>query len=381
MTSSLPISIHPVTDERELSDFIRFQRKLLGQYPGYAPPLERQERRNLSLIDHPFKESVSQQLFLARRGDTVVGRISAHINRMHFPHDDKPGARFGWIDFVNDPEVSAALLQSAERWALEQGASVIRGPLGYTALDASGMMTQGFDHIGGFTTIFNPAYYPEHLLAAGYTPEAEWAQYELLVPQEIAERVLKVSDSVQKRFQLKVSNPKNRQDMEALGSKMMQTYQEAFERIYQAVPLTPMQQQHYIHNLSSFFTPDLSCMITDEHDNVIAFALSVPSLANALRKAGGYLFPFGWWHLRQAFKKNDTVEMLIIGVQPEYQAKGVTALLFKELWSNFIKRGFKRALGNPELVTNTNVVNLWHAYERKETVRRKTFVKKLEQGW
>ena len=377
MTSSQPVSIHPVTDERELSDFIRFQRKLLRQYPGYAPPLERQERRNLALNDHPFKESVVQQLFLARRGATVVGRISAHINRMHFSHEDNPGARFGWIDFENDPEVSAALLQSAEHWAREQGATVIRGPLGYTALDPSGMITRGFDHIGGFTTIFNPAYYPEHLQEAGYKPEAEWAQYELSIPPQLAERVIKIAETIQNRFQLRVSYPKSRQEIEEIGSKMMQTYQEAFKRIYQAVPLTPSQQQHYIQNLSRFFTTDLSCMITNEHNQVVAFALTVPSLADALRKAGGYLFPFGWWHLSRAFKQNDTVEMLIIGVHPDYQAKGVTALLFKELWTNFIQRGFKRALGNPELVTNTSVVNLWHAYERKETVRRKTFLKAL----
>lgn len=373
----MAIEIKQVLSKRDVRRFIRTQRDLLREYPGFVPPLEAPLIRLLYPPDCPFRDTAEHALWIAWQDGRPVGRVAALINRSGLAPGAQLEARFGWFDYIDDPAVASALLRQAESWARERGAAAIRGPMGFTALDAAGMLTEGFDYEGGFTTLYNPSYYPGHLEASGYQPEAEWIQYEFPVHNTVPDRINRLAEAVEQRFGLEVSRPANRREMEQVGLQMMKTYQVAFEDIYQSVPLTDAQTRHYIRTFMAFFSRDLSCFVRDRDGEVIGFALTVPSLAKALRKANGRIFPFGWWHLRQAFRKNDTVELLIIGVHRDYQSKGVPAVLFRELWQNIIRRGFRRAIANPELTDNHRILNIWQGYEKKKVTTRKTFVRQL----
>jgi len=306
-----------------------------------------------------------------------VGRVAAVLNRRHVEHWKQPYLRFGWLDFVDDPLVSSALMQKVEDWAKEMDMTAVHGPLGFTDLDQEGMLVEGFDELSTLATIYNYAYYPRHLESLGYTKDTDWLEYEISVPPEPDPTIARVADLALRRNKLTLLDLKRKKEILSYAKELFRLWQEAYEQLYGFVPLTEKQVDAYIAQYFGFVTPDFVPMVVDQNHRMVAFGVVMPSLSKALQKARGRLFPFGFIHLLRALKKNDRADLYMIGVKPEYQGKGVNAILMDKIQRVFNKLGVTKAESNPELETNTDVRGQWKHYQRRQHKRRRVYIKHL----
>lgn len=362
-----------------LRKFTQFQIDLYKGNPYYVPPLITDDIDTLDPEVNPAFDFCESAYFMAYRDGKPVGRIAAMINRQVNEKEGMRSARFGFIDFIDDKEVSEALLNAAEDWARSKGMDKIVGPMGFTDLDHEGMLIEGFDELSTMATIYNYPYYPDHLAAHGYAGESDWVEYVMDVPAEIPEKYDRIADLVKRRFDLRVVKSKSRKDLKArYGHKLFNLINEAYDQLYGYSRLTDRQIDYYIKIYLNLLDLDLVTVIVDKDDRVVGVGISMPSMSKALQKSGGRLFPFGWYHLLKGLKgKNDRVDLLLVGVAPEYQNKGVNALLFQDLIPQYNKRGYKWAESNPEMEANSKVQSQWEYFDRRQHRRRRAFAKKL----
>lgn len=362
-----------------LRKFTQFQLDLYKGNPYYVPPLITDDIDTLDPKVNPAFDFCESAYFMAYRDGKPVGRIAAMINRQVNEKEGMRSARFGFIDFIDDKEVSEALLNAAEDWARSQGMDKIVGPMGFTDLDHEGMLIEGFDELSTMATIYNYPYYADHLAAHGYAGESDWVEYVMDVPAEIPEKYDRIADLVKRRFDLRVVKSKSRKDLKArYGHKLFNLINEAYDQLYGYSRLTDRQIDYYIKIYLNLLDLDLVTVIVDKDDRVVGVGISMPSMSKALQKSGGKLFPFGWYHLLKGLKgKNDRVDLLLVGVAPEYQNKGVNALLFQDLIPQYNKRGYKWAESNPEMEANSKVQSQWEYFDRRQHRRRRAFAKKL----
>ena len=253
------------------------------------------------------------------------------------------------------------------------------GPMGFSDLDHEGMLTDGFDELGTMATIYNYSYYPAHMQRMGFEKDAEWVEYQMTIPDAVPDKYLRIADIVQKKYNLRVLKFNNRKLLkEKYGQALFELINEAYDELYGYSPLSQKQIDHYIGMYLGILRLDCVCVIVDGDDRLVGVGISLPSLSRALQKGKGRLFPWGWWHLIKALKsKNDIVDLMLIAVKPEYQNKGVNALLFADLLPTYIKNGYKWAESNPELEGNASVQLQWQYFERRQHRRRQAFRKKI----
>lgn len=362
-----------------LRRFTQFQIDLYRGNDCYVPPLISDDINTLDPNVNPAFDFCSAQCFMAMRDGKPVGRIAAIINRQVNIKSGKKEARFGFIDFIDDREVSAALLTAAEDWARQQGMTSIVGPMGFTDLDHEGMLTDGFSELGTMATIYNYPYYPQHLEALGYKLQNEWLEYVMDVPDAIPEKYDRIADIVKKKFNLRVLKfSSRRQIKERYGHALFRLINEAYADLYGYSALTDKQIDYYVKQYLSMLDLDLVTLIVDKDDNLVGVGISIQSMSRALQKSHGRMFPFGWWHLLKGLKgKNDRVDLLLVAVKPEYQSKGVNALLFQDLIPTYIRKGFRWAESNPEMAENTRVQSQWEYFTRRQHRRRAAYSKNL----
>lgn len=365
---------------KALKKFTQFQIDMYEDNPYYVPPLISDDVATLSPKKNPAFDFCDVRCFMAFKGDRPVGRIAAIINNKL---NDKTGAkdiRFGFIDFIDEIEVSRGLLEKVEEWARERGLNRVVGPLGFTDLDYEGMLVEGYDQLSTMATIYNYSYYPEHMNALGYDKDTDWVEYVMEVPDEIPEKHNRISEIVKKKFGLRVAKFKSKKEIkEKYGKALFQLINEAYEKLYQYSPLSDRQIDHYIDVYLGLLDLSLVSCIVDSDDKLVGVGISMPSMSRALQKSKGKYFPFGWYHLLKGLKgKNDRVDLLLVAVKPEYQGKGVNALLFQDLIPAYIAHGYKYAESNPELETNAKVQNQWDSFVHKQNKRRRSFTKILE---
>lgn len=359
--------------------FVRFPINLYRGNDCYVPPLVIDEVSTLSPDKNPAFDFCEGQCFLAFKDGKIAGRICAMINRQVNGRTGVQTARFGFFDFIDDTAVSGALLDAAEKWAREKGMTEIIGPLGFTDLDREGLLTFGFEELGTMATNYNYPYYESHVLAAGYRPDTEWLEFVMDVPDAIPEKMNRVADIVKKRFGLKVKKYTNKKAIERdYGRAIFELINETYDKLYGFSPLTDRQIDSYIKEYLSLLDLDLICLITDSDDKLVGVGISMPSLSRGLQRSYGRLLPFGWTHLIRALKgKNDRVDLMLVGVKPEYQNKGANAILFQDLIPHYIKRGFRYAESNPELADNASVQEQWKYFTSRQHRRRKAYRKSL----
>ncbi len=372
------IEILPVESPKDRKAFVRFPFDLYKDNKYWAPPLMRDELRALDPGVNPAFDESEAILLLAKKGGRVAGRVVGIINHYENEQMGRLHARFGWLDFVDDLRVSKALLESVENWARERKMKFLKGPEGFTNLDRAGMLVWGFDKPSTLITIYNYPYYPEHLEALGYQGEANWVEYEIPVPQTIPDQLNRMADLIQKRYELESVRLRKKREMlqyrRAFSDLMIDTYKD----LHDFVPFTDRQITWYIEQFMDVLVPDLICLIKDKNEKPIAFGIAMPSLTKAAQKAKGRLFPFGFIHFLRALKgHNERVDLLLIGIRPEWRNKGLNALIFRELLSRFIARGARWAESNPELENNHRVQNLWKKYNPTLIKRRRVYVKEL----
>ena len=362
-----------------IKDFVKFERNLYRGNPYYVPPLLSNELDNLLPKRNPAFDFCEGAYFMAYDGDNPVGRIVVMINKQVNDISGEKNARFGWIDFIDDPEVAKALLSRAEEWARDREMKKLIGPLGFTDLDREGTLVEGFDELSTMATIYNHPYYEKHILAAGYEKDSDWMEFVMEVPDSIPEKYNRIADIVKQRFGLKVVKYSSRKRIkEDYGHALFHLINEAYKDLYQYSPLTERQIDKYINDYLNLLNLDLLTLVVDRDRKLVGVGISLPSMSIALQKSQGKMFPFGWYHLLKGLKGvNDRVDLLLVAVAPDYQNKGVNALLFQDLIPQFIKYGYKYAESNPEMETNSKVQSQWEFFNRRQHRRRRSFYKNL----
>ncbi len=355
-----------------LRRFTKFQIDLYRDNPWYVPPLINDDVNTLDPGRNPAFDFCEAVYFMAYREGRPVGRIAAIINRQVNEKQCEFSCRFGFADFVDDREVSAALFEAAEKWGRSKGMSAMVGPLGFTDLDHEGMLVEGFEELSTMATIYNYPYYPEHLAALGYTQANEWLEFVMDVPDAIPDKHNRIAEIVKKKFGLRVLKFTSRKKIkEEYGHALFELINEAYAGLYGYSTLTPRQIDYYVEQYISLLNLDLVTLVVDTEGKLVGVGISMQSMSRALQKSRGRLFPFGWYHLLKGLKgRNDRVDLLLVAVKPEYQSKGVNALLFQDLIPHYRRLGFKWAESNPELADNAKVQSQWEYFSRRQHRRR-----------
>ena len=371
------ISIIEVTNPSELTTFIRFPMELYKNNKNYVPPLIKEERDIWNPKENPAFQYSEAKQFLAYRDHQVVGRIAVMVNHKESTELGISKVRFGWIDFIDDIAVSRALIKTVEDYARKKNIPKIEGPMGFTNLDKAGMLTMGFDRLATMIGIYNYDYYPKHMGQLGLVKEKEWVEYELKFPEVLPEKVVKFNKLISDKYKLKVLRFKTKKDILGLVKPMFKLLDETYRHLSSYTPITEEQIDTYKEKYFGFINKDFIVCITDEHENLIAFAITMPSYSNALQKANGSLLPFGWYHFIKASSTNERANFYLIGIHPDYQRRGITSIIFKEIYEIFKKKGVKYLETNPELEDNKNIQLLWQDYDPVNHKRRRTYSKTL----
>ena len=373
----MDVQIREVTGSKQLKAFIRFPATLYRGNPYYIPLLFFDESNTLRRDKNPAFEHCEAKYWLAMSWGRIVGRVAGIINRLHLEKWKQPYVRFGWLDFIDDPEVSKALLDTVESWAKENRMTAVHGPLGFTDLDREGMLIEGFDELGTLATNYNHPYYPVHLEKQGYTKDTDWMEYEMTVPSKPNETIARIADIALRRNKLKLLDVRHKKQLLAYAEDLFHLLDDEYRKLYGVVPLTRKQVNTYIKQYFGFVTPDFVPIVLDADGHMVAFGVTMPSLSRALQKAKGRLFPFGFIHLMKALKKNDRADLYLVAVRSEYQGKGVNAILINKMNQVYNRLGITKAESNPELETNRMVQEQWKYFERRQHKRRRCFIKNL----
>lgn len=376
----MSIEIREISSPRELKRFITFPNKLYRSNKYYIPALVADDMVTLDKTKNPASEYCVAKYFMAYKNGKAVGRIAGIINHKVNERTDKRRARFGYVDFIDDPQVVDALFEALNTWAKSEGMTELNGPLGFSDMDPEGLLVEGFDKLGTMVTIYNHPYYPVHLERLGFKKEADWVEYFITIPTQVPERHQRVAEIALKKNNLKTVHYTNRKKLAAdYGVKLFKLVNAAYDSLYGYSPLSENQIAHYVKMYLSMLDLDNLILVATEEDELVGMAVGVPSIARALQKSGGKLFPFGFIHLLKALKcKNDTAELLLIAVKPEYQNRGVNAILFRDIITSFNKKGYRYAESNPELEVNLKMQNQWQDIETIQHKRRRAYIREVE---
>lgn len=367
------IEVREIKSEKELKDFVKFPFKLYKGNKYWVPPMINDEIKSFNPNQNIFK-TVDVKYYLAYKNNEIVGRVAAIINWTEVNELKKSKARFGWLEMIDDINVTKALLDKVIAFGKEHQLEYIEGPMGFSNMDKAGMLTEGFEYIATMIGMYNFEYYPKHLKQLGFIPEAEWIEYFMKI-QKITETIdmTKISALIEKRYKVRSLEFKTIKDVLPYVDEMFALLNKSYAELQSFVPIQQFQIDHYKEKYLNFIHPDFISCIVDEFGKIIAFGITMPSFSKAFQKANGKLLPFGWWHLLQAMKKNDHVEFYLIGVDPKFQNKGITALIFRDLHVNFRRRGIKTVETNPLLIENNKIQQLWQQFNPETHKERKTY--------
>ena len=379
------VEIREVIDKKGLETFIQFRYDLYKGDPYDALNLHSDELKTLSKDKNAAFEFCDARYYLAYRDNKVVGRVAAIINNKANNKWQRKRVRFGWIDFIDDVEVSKALLDAVADYGRSKGMTEVVGPLGFTDMDPEGMLTHGFDQLGTMATLYNYPYYPKHMeQMGGWEKDNDYVEYRMDVPDKVPEKYQKIAEMITTRYDLHVKKLKKSEIFgeNGYGKKIFRVINDTFKDLYGYSELSEKQIDQYVKMYLPMADLNLVTLIEDHSagNKLVGVGITIPSLTRALQKCrNGRLFPFGWWHVLRALKwhKTEVVDLLLIGVLPEYRSKGANALLFSDLIPWYQKYGFKWGETHVEMETNENVQSQWQYLKPIQHKRRRCFVKKL----
>lgn len=377
----MSIKIVEVHDKASRKKFVKFPISLYKHNPYYVPALIMDELGTINPDKNPAFDFCEQQLFLAYKDNQVVGRIGAIINHRSNELWQQKHARFGFVDFIDDNEVVDALFTAAEKWSKAKGMDAIQGPMGYTDLDHEGLLVDGYDRISTMATTYSHPYYKDQIERLGFVKDIDWHEYRIPVPQHVPERHQRIAQIVANKFGLKVLKFKNLKQITPYVDKLFNLLNVAYAPLYGFVPLTKKQIDYYVKMYVPLLRWDVvTIIVKEETDDVVGFGIGLPSLSLALQKSKGKLFPFGWIYLLKALKgkSNPEVDLLLTGVAPEYQGKGVNAMIFDDFIPSSYTSGFRFAESNPELESNSKVAGQWDGFNAEHHKTRRAYIKKIE---
>lgn len=378
------VQIKRVETKKDLKAFIECHYDLYEGNQYDAPNLYSDEFKTLSKDKNAAFDFCEAEYFLALKEGKVVGRVAAIINNKANEKWDKKDVRFGWIDFIDDIEVSKALLKAVEDYGREKGMTSVVGPLGFTDMDPEGMLTWGFDQLGTMATIYNYDYYPKHMeKLGGWEKDNDYVEYRLDVPETAPEKYTKIAEMVEKRYNLHARKLTKKEIFEGgYGKKLFDLINVTYSHLYGFSELSERQIDQYVKMYFPLADLDLITVVEDgnKDNQLVGLAITIPSLTRALQKCHrGRLFPFGWWHLMRAIKfhKTEVVDLLLIGVLPEYRSKGANSLVFADLIPRYVKYGFKWGETHVEMETNESVQSQWGPLDPTMHKKRRCYRKAI----
>lgn len=376
----MSVEIREVKTSRELKQFVKFPFKLYKNNQYWAPPLIRDELNTFRRDKNPAYDYSKAKYWLAYKDGKIAGRIAGIVNQAVIDKWGEKKARFGWIDFIDDEEVSKALLTTVEKWTVENNLGALEGPMGFTDLDEEGMLIEGFEEQGSYPMIYNYPYYPEHLKKLGYKKEVDWIELEIKVPDSIPEKVTRLNALIQKRSGIHLVDARKPKDFLPYIDDFWEIIDEAYSGLFGTVPLTDKQKELYTKQYFGFIVPAYTNFIVDKNDKLIAAEIALPSLTEALRKAKGRLFPFGFIHMLHALKNPKKLDFYLIGVKKEYLGRGVISIMMNEITKAAMENGIVCCETAGELEDNKAVQDIWKHYEHRQHKRRRCFIKILNEN-
>lgn len=372
----MAVTVCPIKPTRaRLKEYVHFGIDLYRGNEYFVPPLVIDEIACLTPSRNPAYDHCEAQSFMAYRDGRPAGRITAIINRIANEKYGEQALRFGFVDFIDDAEVVDALFAAAEDWGRERGCTAMIGPMGFSDMDHEGMLIDGFGEMGTMATIYNYPYYPRHMERMGFVKDADWIEFRIVVPAEVPEKYARIAEIVRRKYNLKVKKFTSRKRIkEEYGQALFKLINEAYGDLYGYVPLSARQIDYYIDEYLGLIRLSDVSVVADADDRLIGVGIAMPSMSHALRAARGRLLPMGWFHLLQALRgKTDTVDLLLVAVKPEYQNKGVNALIFCDLIKCFNDEGYRFAESNLELELNESVQRQWDYFENRQHRRRRAW--------
>ena len=369
--------------KKELKAFVEFPFKLYKENDFWVPPIIRDEVDTFNPKKNPSYEGAEAKLWLAYQNKSIVGRIAGIKHGREF--EEKRLVRFGWIDFIDNQDVSNKLLKSVEAWAIKFGAKAIHGPLGFSDMDLEGLLVEGFDSIATIATIYNYPYYKDHLKELGFHKAADWIEFGGEFDISIDKKLTRAASFLAERFEIEPINLRNSKEIKFYGMKMFEVINKAYLSLYGFYPLRKTESAYIVKKYLSYVKPQHLSFIKNNKGELIAFGVTMPSLSTSFQKARGKLFPFGVFHIIRALLFNKDFDLYLIGVHPDYINTGAISLVFYEIWKNFKKINVKMIRANPVLDDNERMIGLWKAITKSKGLdfndhilkRRRCFIKTI----
>ncbi len=375
------VTVKEVLSKRDLRKFVDFPNKLYKDCENFVPAFYADDLADWNKKKNPAFEYCEARCFLAYKDGEIVGRIGAILSHKANAKWRTQRMRFSQVDFIDDKEVSAALFKAVEDWAREKGCNQVHGPLGFCDLDREGMLVEGFDKKSMFITYYNEPYYNEHLQELGYQKDTDWLEYKIFAPEKDSETAVlihRIAERCKTRNNFHIAKTKSRLQFLKYVKDVFKLVNICYSPLYGVVELNDKQINKYTKKFIPLINPDYACFVLDENEELVAFGLSAPSMANAIKKSNGRMLPFGFIGLLKALSKNDAIDMFLIAVRPDLQKTGVNAIILDHLRDSCERNGIKYAETGPQLETNSKILSQWKAFDKEQHKRRRCYIKNID---
>ncbi|MHA7058875.1 GTP cyclohydrolase [Aquimarina sp. M1] len=371
------ITIKEITSKADLTTFVKFPFELYKDSPYYVPSIIKEELDVMNPKKNPVFNNAVAKYFLAFKNEKIVGRIAAIINWIEVNEQKKLKVRFGWFDVIDDIDVTKALLKTVADFGKQHSLEYMEGPVGFSNMDKAGILIKGFEELNTMITWYNYPYYRKHMEQLGFENAATWVEYKIKVPKETRKKVIKFARIIQERYQLQLLKFKKSKELLKYVDDMFDLLNKTYSSLQTFVPIQQYQIEMYKKKYLPYLNPEYITCVADNKGKLIAFSIVMPSFSKALKKMNGKIYPLKFLHILKAQRRNDTAAFYLIGIDPEYQNKGVTALIFKEMNETFIRNGIETVETNPELEENKAIQALWNDYEHEQHKKRRTYRKNI----
>ena len=378
--NDMAVEIKQITTRKGIKKFVKFGNDFYKDCEYFCPALIADEMNTFDPKKNPAFEVCENVLFLAYKDGELVGRIAGIVNHEANRKWGVKRVRFGWMDFIDDMEVSKALLDAVAEWGKSKGMDQLNGPVGFTDFDHQGLLIEGYEYLAPMASLYNYPYYEKHLDTYGLVKDNDWIEMQIFPPQELPERYARMAKIVEQRSRVRIDKVKNTKELvKKYGMTYMDVIDTAYQKLYNFQPLTDRQKKQYCESFFPLLNYDFITIVVNENDEIVAVGVGMPDISKALRKCKGRLFPFGWYHLLKELNSDhyETFDLLLIAVRPDYQDRGLNAVIFADQHPYFVKYGIKRVETTAIMETNFKNLGHWEFFPHKYHKRRRAYVKPI----